>query len=255
MAVLNKKIDAAAEKEEIPYVSTRFSLSIEMSVLTRDGTAVLVSRDQILRRESYFPVQLTTSRIGSLTRLIHTLAIYVTTHYIHAGAPAATRIVSSFFPSVSWRCHFFRVFLYHRRFLFVWQVVVAVVVFFTLTDRASTIPSNIRDCQSGTVRGLLDRKRSEEHHHLHGSNESMKTEQNIINSILLLPRDTVMVYYLLHFLCFVFTVFLVSLHGDQCKSTVQYNGGLLLDIILLTQCYFHRGTRLNAMKGFCICSL
>ena len=33
---------------------------------------------------------------------------------------------------------------------------------------------------------------------------------------------------------------------------VQYNGGLLPDIILLTQCYFHRGTRLNAMKRFCI---
>ena len=36
---------------------------------------------------------------------------------------------------------------------------------------------------------------------------------------------------------------------------VHYNGGLLPDIILLTQCYFHRGTRLNAMKRFCICSL
>ena len=34
--------------------------------------------------------------------------------------------------------------------------------------------------------------------------------------------------------------------------SVQYNGGLLPDIILLTQCYFHRGTRLNAMKRFCI---
>ena len=30
------------------------------------------------------------------------------------------------------------------------RVVVVVVVFFTLTDRASTIPSNIRGCQSGT---------------------------------------------------------------------------------------------------------
>ena len=29
-------------------------------------------------------------------------------------------------------------------------MVVVVVVFFTLTDRASTIPSNIRGCQSGT---------------------------------------------------------------------------------------------------------
>ena len=36
--------------------------------------------------------------------------------------------------------------------------------------------------------------------------------------------------------------------------SVEYNGGLLPDIILLTQCYFHRGTRLNAMKRFCICS-
>ena len=37
--------------------------------------------------------------------------------------------------------------------------------------------------------------------------------------------------------------------------SVQYNGGILPDIILLTQCYHHRGTRLNAMKRFCLCSL
>ena len=36
---------------------------------------------------------------------------------------------------------------------------------------------------------------------------------------------------------------------------VQYNGGFLPDIILWTQCYLHRGTCLNAMKWFCICSL
>ena len=35
-------------------------------------------------------------------------------------------------------------------------------VFFILTDRASTIPSNTYGCQSGTVRGLLDRKIIEE---------------------------------------------------------------------------------------------
>ena len=35
----------------IPYVSTRFSLSMEMSRLTLDVTAEPVSRDQILRRE------------------------------------------------------------------------------------------------------------------------------------------------------------------------------------------------------------
>ena len=28
---------------------------------------------------------------------------------------------------------------------------------------------------------------------------------------------------------------------------VQYNGGFLLDIILLTQGYYHWGTRLNSM--------
>ena len=34
-----------------------------------------------------------------------------------------------------------------------------------------------------------------------------------------------------------------------------FNGGLLHDIILLTQFYYHRGTRLNAMKRFfCLCS-
>ena len=49
-----------------------------MSRLAWDGTAELVSRDRILRRERgkeqiIFPVQLTTSSIGNLTRLIHTL--------------------------------------------------------------------------------------------------------------------------------------------------------------------------------------
>ena len=40
--------------------------------------------------------------------------------------------------------------------------------------------------------------------------------------------------------------------------SVQYNGRLLPDIILLTQCYYHHyywGTRLNAMERFCLCSL
>ena len=36
--------------------------------------------------------------------------------------------------------------------------------------------------------------------------------------------------------------------------SVQYDGGFLPDIILLTQCYYHRGTTLNAMKRFCIFS-
>ena len=37
--------------------------------------------------------------------------------------------------------------------------------------------------------------------------------------------------------------------------SVQCNGGLHPDIILLTQCYYHWGTRVNAMKMFCLCSL
>ena len=37
--------------------------------------------------------------------------------------------------------------------------------------------------------------------------------------------------------------------------SVQYIGGFLPDMIMLAQCYYHRGTRLNVMKRFCICSL
>ena len=38
------------------------------------------------------------------------------------------------------------------------------------------------------------------------------------------------------------------------QNNKQYDGGFLPDIILLTQCYYHRRTRLNAMKRFCIFS-
>ena len=66
-------------------------------------------------------------------------------------------------------------------------------------------------------------------------------------SILLLPR--VMVYYIVSVLFFLF-------FWCPCMAinnvSVQYNGGLLSDILVLTQCYFHRGTRLNAIKRFCI---
>ena len=37
--------------------------------------------------------------------------------------------------------------------------------------------------------------------------------------------------------------------------SVQYNGGFLPDIILLTQGSYHWGTRLNTMKWLCIYSL
>ena len=34
--------------------------------------------------------------------------------------------------------------------------------------------------------------------------------------------------------------------------SIQYNDEFLPDIILLTQCYYQRRTRLNAMKRFCL---
>ena len=87
-------MDAAAELGRNPVSKHRFSLSMEMSRLTRNGTAEPVSRDQILRHARgqgniSFPVQLTTSRIGNLTRLIHTLLYVMAIHtyivYIHTG--------------------------------------------------------------------------------------------------------------------------------------------------------------------------
>ena len=72
---------------------------------------------------------------------------------------------------------------------------------------------------------------------------------SLCNSISLLPcvmvYNIVSVLFLLFFWCLCMAI----------NVSVQYNGGLLPDIILLTKCYFHRGTRLNAMKRFCICSL
>ena len=54
--------------------------------------------------------------------------------------------------------------------------------------------------------------------------------------------------------CFVSGLFLLFFWCPCMANnvSVQYNGGLLRDIILLTQCHLHRGTRLNAMKRFCI---
>ena len=56
-----------------------------------------------------------------------------------------------------------------------------------------------------------------------------------------------MVYYIVSVLFFLF-------FWCPCMTinnvSVQYNGGLLPDIILLTQCYYHRGNRLNTTKRF-----
>ena len=69
--------------------------------------------------------------------------------------------------------------------------------------------------------------------------------------------ETIIVYYyyyplnyVLHSVfCFV-TVVMLGLDWWLCmviNISVQYNGGLLPDIILLTQGYYHQGTRLNTM--------
>ena len=71
-----------------------------MSRLTRDGKAEPVSRDQILRHARgqgniIFPVQLTTSRIGNHTRLIHTLLYVMTIHTYIPSHPISLHSVLS----------------------------------------------------------------------------------------------------------------------------------------------------------------
>ena len=48
---------------------------------------------------------------------------------------------------------------------------------------------------------------------------------------------------------------LVAVHGDYNIISVQYNGGFLPYIILLTQGYYYWGTRLNTLWWLCIYSL
>ena len=52
-----------------------------------------------------------------------------------------------------------------------------------------------------------------------------------------------------------FLLFIWCPYNMAINVNVQYNGGFLPDIILVTQRYLHRGTCFNAMKRFCICSL
>ena len=72
------------------------------------------------------------------------------------------------------------------------------------------------------------------------------TAYQVRNSILVLLVPCLMVYYIVSVLFLLF-------FWCPCVAinvSVQYNGGFSP-----TQCYFHRGTRLNATKRFCICSL
>ena len=82
-------MDAAAELGRNPVSKHPIQPEYGDEQADRDGTAEPVSRDRISgaiadREILIFPVQLTTRRIGNLTRLIHTLAMFVTMHtYIH----------------------------------------------------------------------------------------------------------------------------------------------------------------------------
>ena len=96
---------------------------METSGLTRDGTTEPVSRDQILRRErtwSYFPVQLTTSKIGNLTRLIHTqsLAICMCAHTNIPGTYMSCTRLDSHIMHVSFSFSFFFFFFFFSFCLF-----------------------------------------------------------------------------------------------------------------------------------------
>ena len=92
-------MDAAADSGGIPLVSTRFSLSMEMSRLTRDGTAEPVPRDQILRHARgqggyYFPCSADHEQdwqpypVEPYSAIIcddHTYILYIDTTYIHTS--------------------------------------------------------------------------------------------------------------------------------------------------------------------------
>ena len=73
------------ESGGITRVSTRFNLSVEteQAAAGRDGRTRLVRPNSQLRKDReiiIFPVQLTTSRIGNLTRLIFTLPYVMSMH-------------------------------------------------------------------------------------------------------------------------------------------------------------------------------
>ena len=80
-----------------------------------------------------------------------------------------------------------------------------------------------------------------------------KSYRNKEAPIVIWFNGTVIVYYYRPIqLCT--TLFLFCFVSCPCMAinviNGQYNGGLLLDTIMLAQCYYHRGTRLNVMKRF-----
>ena len=82
---LNEQMDAAAEHRR--NLVTKYQIKPQHGDEQADAgrDCRTVSRDQILRRERgrgklFFPLQLTTNRVGNHTRLIHTLLYVMTIH-------------------------------------------------------------------------------------------------------------------------------------------------------------------------------
>ena len=94
---LNKYMDAAAEFWRNPVCKHQIQPEYgdEQADAGRDCRNRLARPNSKARTRAgeylFFPVQLTTSRIGNLTRLIHTLAICVTIHNmsVFTRTPAA----------------------------------------------------------------------------------------------------------------------------------------------------------------------
>ena len=118
-------MDAAAELGRNPASKHQIQPEYEMSRLTRDGTAELVSRGQFFRREQgqgniNFPFSADHEQDWQ-PYSVDPYSCYMCDHtYIHAYTQTATRF---FF--LVWNCNidcFFRGFLCHCRFLFAWRV-------------------------------------------------------------------------------------------------------------------------------------
>ena len=86
MAVLNKEMDAAAELGMNPVSTHQIQPEYEdeQADAGRDCRTCVERPNSLARTQTgivfFFPVQMTTNRIGNLTRLIHTLDICVTIH-------------------------------------------------------------------------------------------------------------------------------------------------------------------------------
>ena len=73
-------------------------------------------------------------------------------------------------------------------------------------------------------------------------------------TLLLMMYITTNNLFIMYYNAMFFVLFFVSCPCIAINNvSVQHNnGGFLPGTIVLVQCYYHRGTRLNVMKRFCI---